>query len=226
MDTVKTIFVLCHSEKEQKRRQRLEAMFQTCGIPLEKLVWISPTWGTTLTSKEYFSVYDPFKNHGVSFKSRTLSKGEVSLALNFYAALRSAAEIGGNTIFLESDVYLRPDFSERLGQIFSDVSGRPWDYISLSTGVGTRPEGVHPSLFRKTRCFDPPHNCVFRCTDSMILSEEFIKELANVFLPLHDALDWHLNILFQGLHGKALWADPPLVEQGTNFRRDVTSLPA
>jgi hypothetical protein len=200
-------------------------MFKACGVPCEKVCWVAPTWGSTLTEKEYFAVYDPFKNSGVSFKSRNLSRGEVSLALNFYAALRAAAAGSGPALFLESDVYLRPDFCERLEQIFTDLSGRPWDYVSLSTGVGTRPVGCG-SLFSKTRCYVPPHNCVFRCTDSMLLSSEYMKRLLPVFLPLHDALDWHMNILCSGLGGKAFWADPPLVEQGTCFRRDVTSLPA
>jgi hypothetical protein len=223
MEHIENIFVLCHREKEQRRCERLERMFQEVGIPMEKLRWIAPTWGQTLDARVYLEAYDPFTNHGVSFKSRNLSKGEVSLALNFYSALQMAK---GTSIILESDVYLRPDFCERLGQIFTDLSGRPWDYISLSTGVGTRPPGVSVSVFGETKCYTPPHNCVFRCTDSMILSGDFIQRLVPVFLPLHDALDWHLNILFSGLNGRAYWADPPLVEQGTNFRRDATTLPA
>ena len=225
MDKIDAVYVLCHIEKEHKRYERLTSMFRSVGIPSEKIQWIGPTWGADLTANECLGVYDPFKNSGFSFKSRCMTKGEISLGLNMLAAFKDAITKSHVLIF-ESDTYLRPDFCERLEQIFTDISGRPWDYVSLSTGVGSRPDECISSYYVPTKCYSPPHVGVFRCTDSMLFCGEFLKKIVPIFTPFHDAMDWHLNLLFFNLKGVALWADPPIAEQGTNFRRDTTSLAA
>jgi hypothetical protein len=60
----------------------------------------------------------------------------------------------------------------------------------------------------------------------MLFSLPFLEKLVKTFIPFKEIIDWEMN--FQNiLHsGKALWADPPLAEQGTCFNRLVTSLPA
>ena len=61
---------------------------------------------------------------------------------------------------------------------------------------------------------------------SFLKYDKFLEKLVKTFIPFKEIIDWEMN--FQNiLHsGKALWADPPLAEQGTCFNRLVTSLPA
>jgi hypothetical protein len=67
---------------------------------------------------------------------------------------------------------------------------------------------------------------VFRCTDSMLFSTEYLRRLAHTVLPFKEIIDWEMNFQLMLHRGKALWADPPLAEQGTCYSRIITSLPA
>ena len=230
-ENVKSVFLLCHPHEEKKRFQNLIPHLLMRGIPGQRIKVSAPTWGTTLDDDIIFKVYDPFLKRGtlpaLSFKSPRLSKGEISLILNFFSAIKTAAaDLSDNEciILFESDVFLRRDFVPRLNDIFADLSGQEWDYISLSEGVGTRPPGCPSSYYCKTTLNKPPHQWVFRCVDSVILHKRFIDNLAKTLIPFNDCLDWELNFQIMLHGGKALWADPPLVEQGTCYNRMATTL--
>jgi hypothetical protein len=111
-----------------------------------------------------------------------------------------------------------------LTKIIEDLSGQEWDYVSLGEGVGTRPPGCETSYYCEQKLCIPPHNWVFRCTDSMLFSQRFIKNLVKSLIPFRECLDWELNFQLMLHQGKALWADPPISEQGTCFQRYVSSL--
>jgi hypothetical protein len=156
-------------------------------------------------------------------------KGEISLILNFYFAMRDAVEKGYKTILiLESDVFLRPDFEERLIKIFMELEKRGddgWDYVSLSDGVGTHADGYVNNYMDQKVC-EPPHQFMFRCTDSMLFRTEILKKIIGTLLPFRDCLDWELNYQFALHRGKGLWAEPHIVEQGSTKSRDISLLPA
>jgi hypothetical protein len=199
------------------------------GISRDKLKIASPTWGDTLSIESIFNVYNPYLNRGnlPKFKFGCLSKGEVSLNINFYnIVLNSMKDLSGNDciIVFESDVFLRRDFDERLSKIISDLSGVEWDYVSLGEGVGTRPDNCDNSYYSESKLYKPPHNWVFRCTDSMLLSRRFIENLHKTFLPFKECLDWELNFQMLLHKGVALWADPPLAEPGSCYNRSTTHL--
>ena len=227
---IEKVYIICHNVKEKERYERLVVHLKEVGVPDDVLRFWAPIWGDQLTNEIIFSVTDPFLPKPVnafSFKSKNLSKGEISLTLNIFTAMRDATENNySRIIILESDVFLRKDFVERLHQILEDVQTKEWGYISLSEGVGSRPSNVNRSYFTRTTTYDPPHNCVYRCTDSMMFSLAYLKKLSPTLIPFNEPTDWELN--FQNvLHqGKALWADPPLVEQGTNYCRMITTLPS
>lgn len=232
-ESVKSVYLLCNPEKEAARYRRLIPHLIIRGIPRHYLKLASPTWGDTLTAESIFNVYKPFLNRGqipaFTFKSACLSRGELSLNINFYnIVLNALKDLSGNDsiIVFESDVYLRNDFTERLSSIISDLSGTEWDYVSLGEGVGTRPpETVGTSYYGPTKLYKPPHQWVFRCCDSMLLSRRFIEKLHRTFIPFKECLDWELNFQMMLHQGVALWADPPLAEPGSGFCRDLTSLP-
>jgi hypothetical protein len=236
---VKAIYLICNPHKEKARFQRLAAHLLRLGIPANRTHVCGPTWGSDLSDSMLLQIYDPFlprgKNLSLCFKAACLSKGELSLTLNFYAALHTIQSTPGlqdtdSILFLESDTYLRTDFIPRLRDVLREARethGGNWDYISLGDGCGTRPPAAKgDTLWGQTRLYAPPHQCVFRCTDSMLFRVGFLKQLAPVFLPVKEALDWELNYKFAALRGRAFWADPPLAEQGTLTGRLATSLPA
>ena len=232
-EAVKIVYALCNPEKEKERFNRLIPHLLMRGIPKDVLSVCGPTWGDTLTNETIFNVYDPYLQRDplptFSFKAARLSKGEISLALNFFTAIKTAAkDLSANEciIILESDVYLRRDFVPRLNDIIRDLSGQEWDYVSLSEGVGigSRPPGVNDSYNTPTKIFKPPHQWCFRCTDSMLLSKRFIDRLATTFIPFKEIIDWELNFQMMLHRGVPFWADPPLVEQGTQFCREKCSL--
>lgn len=224
------IYIMCHPEHEPIRYQLLLSHLPD-KIPIEDVHWVRGPWGSELTSEDFFKVYDPFKQRfgmstALSFKSAGLLRGEVSLILTFYTALCQALEDypeQDTFIFFESDVVLRPDFMERLETVLNDVHGK-WDYISLGEGVGTRPAGA-TSYFAPTSLFTPPHQFVFRCTDSMLLRRSFLEKLRQTLLPCRECLDWELNIQAMLHRAVSLWADPPLVEPGSGRWRSASLLP-
>ena len=227
-DAVKTVYVLCHPEKEKARYDRLMPHLLSVGIPAERIKICAPTWGADLTVEQIFAGYNPYLKREVptfTFKGASLSRGEISLGLNFAAAVKAAAAQEGLVITLESDVWLREDFVPRLVALLADAT-QPWDYISLGEGVATRPPGAHPSYYAPSKAYQPPNQWVFRCTDSMLFTTDYMKRLNRTFLPFREIIDWEMNYQLMLHKGKALWADPPLAEQGTCNSRLVTSLPA
>ena len=228
---IDAVYVICHPTKEKARFDRLIPHLLERGIPGERIRVVAPCWGSDLKAETIFQVYDPYLQRPCAtftFKGANLTLGEISLGVNFYHVMRAAIEENTKiAISLESDVYLREDFVARLGDVVKELESKPtWDYVSLGEGIGTRPKDVPMSLFGPTKVYDPPHNLVFRCTDSMLFRTDFLRKVAQTFLPFREIIDWEMN--FQNLihGGKAFWADPALVEQGTAFNRDITTLPA
>jgi hypothetical protein len=229
-DAIKTIYVLCHPVKEKNRYERLVPHLLQRGIPGDRIRFWAPTWGSELTLEQIFTAYNPYLERGIptfSFKGPNLTRGEISLGINFATAVLDVATSGtqGLIMFLESDIWLRDDFVPRLCELLTDTEGRPWDYLSLGEGVGTRPPGAS-SYYAPTKAYVPPHQWVFRCTDSMLFSTEYLRRLAHTVLPFKEIIDWEMNYQLMLHRGTALWADPPLAEQGTCYSRLITTLPA
>ena len=227
-DAVKKVYVLCHPIKEKARYDRLMPHLIAVGIPADRIEVCAPTWGADLSVEEIFAGYNPYLKREVptfTFKGASLSRGEISLGLNFAAVVKAATKEEGLVITLESDVWLREDFVPRLKALLESATD-PWDYISLGEGVGTRPPGALASYYAETKAYQPPHQWVFRCTDSMLFTSDYMKRLNRTFLPFREIIDWEMNYQLMLNKGKALWADPPLAEQGTCNSRLVTSLPA
>ncbi len=237
-DEVRAVYVLCHPQKEKARWERLLPHLLARGIPADRIRVCAPTWGKDLTVEQIFQVYDPYLKRGplptFTFKGAGLTRGEISLALNFGAAVADVqrrcgqGEPDGLVITLESDVWLRDDFVARLGDLLQSAKGvdPAWDFVSLGEGVGTRPPGAAKSYYAETKAYRPPHSWVFRCTDSMLFTTGFMKRLAKTYLPFKEIIDWEMNFQLAHNRGVPLWADPPLAEQGTWNNRLATSLPS
>jgi len=227
---IEKVYVVCHRDKEKDRYERLVKHFIEIGIPDDKIIYMAPVWSDELTNDFIFNVYDPFLPRacpGLTFKGRGLSKGEISLGVNFYSCVKDAVENKFKKIIvLESDIYLRSDFVKCLLDLLEDLRTKEWDYVSLGEGVGTRPPEAPLSYYSKTKAYKPPHQYVYRCTDSMMFQLGFLEKLVNTFIPFREIIDWEMNYQNMIHGGKALWADPPLAEQGTCFCRMITSLPA
>ena len=226
LEKVDQIFLLANSRREPERLNRLLPHLLERGIPKDKITMSGPTWGDELTSEEIFQYYDPFCRKELpifTFKARCLSRGEISLVLNFIWGAQEACKRGYKTVvFLESDVFLRDDFISRLDALIAQPVD--WDYISLGEGVRTRPPNCDISQFGPTKLYEPPHQFVYRCTDSMVFKVSYLQRILQTMRPFREGLDWELNI--QNMHHKgiSLWADPPLVEQGTCCGRLETTL--
>lgn len=226
------IYCIVHQTYEPDRVHRLinELKQKLPTFPHDRISLCAPTWGKDLTVEQCFKVYNPWLPRPgwpcFTWKNRCMIQGEISLVLNFYHAMRDALEKGYKTVLiLESDVFLRPDFEERLGVIFDALATREWDYVSLSDGIGTHAPCFTGSYMKQT-ISDPPHSFIFRCTDSMLFRTEIFKKLVTTLLPFRECLDWELNYQFLLHGGKGYWAEPHIVEQGSTKRRDVSLLPA
>lgn len=225
---IEKVYLLVHTLHEKERYERLIPHFLERGIPQEKIACCAPTWGNELSSDLIFQVYDPFCREGMpifTWKSRCLSKGEISLVLNFYSAAKNAVENNYNEVLIfESDTWLRSDFVERLNDLLNDLRHKEWEYVSLGEGVRTRPPNCEPSFYAKTKAYIPPHQFVFRCTDSMLFKVSYLKKILTTLIPFRECLDWELNVQTMFHKGKTWWADPPLAEQGTAVGRQETTL--
>ena len=222
------VILLVHTVHEKERYERLIPHFLQRGIPADKIVCCAPTWGSELPSELIFQLYDPYCRQGVpvfTWKARCLSKGEISLVLNFFAAAKLACEQRWNSVLMfESDTWIRDDFVPRLNDLLEDLSTKEWDYVSLGEGVRTRPPNCDPSFYAKTKAYEPPHQFVFRCTDSMLFKVSYLQKIVTTLFPFRECLDWELNIQTLAHKGKTWWADPPLAEQGTAVGRQETTL--
>lgn len=228
LETLDRILVLGNPVREKERLERLMPHLLSRGIPAEKIVICGPTWGDELKNSTIFQYYDPFCRKDIpifTFKARCLSRGEISLVMNFiFAAQEVVTRNYKRVVMLESDVFLREDFVSRLQDILDQLKDKPWDYVSLGEGARTRPPGCDPSHFSATKLYTPPHQFVYRCTDSMLFSVEYLRKVLTTIVPFRECLDWELNIQNMVHQGVVFWADPPLVEQGTSCGRLNSSL--
>jgi hypothetical protein len=227
---VEKVILLVHTVHEKERYERLLPHFLSRGIPAEKIVCCAPTWGSELRSDFIFQVYDPYCRSGIpvfTWKARCLSKGEISLVLNFFAAAKMACDANWESVLIfESDTWLREDFVPRLNDLFQDLARKEWDYVSLGEGVRTRPPQCDPSFYSITKAYEPPHAFVFRCTDSMLFKVSYLRKIVSTLVTFRECLDWELNLQTMVHKGKSWWADPPLAEQGTAVGRQETTLTA
>jgi hypothetical protein len=232
-DTIDCVYIIGHPEYEKDRLQYVVHGLLRNGCPNEKIEIICYKWGTELTEKECFEVYDPWIERPypcMNYKCRWLLKSEISLSLNFYKAVDEAIKKDHQTILvLESDVRFRYDFGERLGELMKKAVCDPtWSYISLSDGVGTHAEGVKfGDWYGEQQLCNPDEKqkyCPFRCTDSMIFRRPFLEFLHNSMLPFSFCLDWELNWQLIRFRGQAKWAEPHLIEQATQKRIAASSL--
>jgi len=227
---VDRLYVICHPEHEKDRYERLKKHLQDVHIPADRVRIVAPCWGSDLTSDLIFKIWDPFLQRGVptlTFKGSNLTLGELSLNFNFYYAMKAAIEENTKVVItIESDVFLRADFIQRLHDLLADLKEKEWDYVSLGEGIGTRAPGAPSSYYSETKAYKPPHELVFRCTDSMMFRTDFLKSIIQTYIPFREIIDWEMNYQNMLHKGKTYWADPPLAEQGTCFGRMVSSLPA
>jgi len=232
-DFIDAVYILCHPEKESSRWQRIQQHLESRGIPKEKWVQMAPTWGDQIGS-DIFELYNPFcprpGSPYLSWKGRSLSRGEMSLILNFWSGVDHAIEHKfQHVLFFESDVFLRNDFTKRMGDLVGLLEKQRWDFVSLSDGVGThakRPDITTNSIYAPTGVYPPPYPFPFRCTDSMLFRVEFLQTMRKTAFPFRECLDWELNYQL-GIHkGIALWVEPHLVEQGTCKHRMMSLLPS
>ena len=230
-DIVKAVYVLCHPVKEKERYDRLIPHLLSVGIPSDRIRVCAPTWGSELTPDQIFDVYSPYLQRGgpsMTFKAANLTRSEISLGINFSMAVIDSVKRGDNGLILtfESDVWLRDDFVSRLNDLITDAAASHWDFISLGEGVGTRPPGAPTSYYAPTKAYKPPHQWVFRCTDSMLFTTEYLRRLSTTIFPFKEIIDWEMNYQMIIHKGVPLWADPPLAEQGTCNARMLSSLPS
>lgn len=230
---VKWVYILCNPEKERARFERILPHLVSRGIPKERLRVCGPTWGDTLEAEMIFKVYDPFLKRAqlptFCYKADRLSKGELSLILNFFAAIQnSAKDLEPNDMILvfESDAYVRRDFVKRLRETIDGAAAaeKDWSVVSLGEGVGTRLPGSSKSYYAPTQVAASPTPWGFRCVDSVLFRGKFIESLSKTLLPFKECLDWELNFQAMLHGGKIMWVEPPLAEQGTTHGREDTFL--
>jgi GR25 family glycosyltransferase involved in LPS biosynthesis len=231
MDWFPPIYVMCNPHYEPERFKFLVRHFEERGIPSNKIQYVFGPWGTEITSEMLTTLTIPYKpkfglEKILTFKAHCLSKGELSLCITFHKIIEACVKGDYDKILVfESDVVLRSDFVQRLKEVL-ELSPANWDYISLSEGVGTRPPGHPLTYFCETSLHTPPYQWVFRCCDSMLLRKKFMEKLLYTFFPIRECLDWEMNLQMLAHKGISYWADPPLVEAGTNRNRVLTNLPA
>jgi hypothetical protein len=234
-EEVKWVYILCNPQHEKARFERILPHLVVRGIPKERIRVCGPTWGDTLETETIFKVYDPFLKRGdlppFCYKSARLSKGEVSLILNFFAAIQNATKDADlkdtdSVLVLESDTYIRRDFVPRLKETLDGATkeSETWGCVSLGEGVGTRGVPASRSYSAPTQVMKSPTPWGYRCCDSMLFRGSYLRDIVKTMLPFKEALDWELN--FQNIlnKGTVLWVDPPLAEQGTTHGREDTYL--
>ena len=101
-DKVDAIYCIVHQVYELDRVHRVidHLLNRMPSYPRERIKICAPTWGTTLTREDCMMVYDPWQRRqgwpSFTWKNRCMIKGEISLILNFYAAMKDALKEEGD----------------------------------------------------------------------------------------------------------------------------------
>lgn len=112
-------------------------------------------------------------------------------------------------LILEDDAVFVDDFINKLSSLLDELKNSYFDICFISSGCHLKSENIIPSK----KIYESNSS---RTASGYIINREKLDLLIRT-LPFYAPIDWHLNFVKNDLDLKYYWAEPHLVEHGTDF---------
>lgn len=139
-----------------------------------------------------------------------LSLSEISLTIKHCEVYRKIADRSDDyCIIMEDDSLLTEDFSIKFSAMHEQAPSS-YDFIFISSGCG-----LHAGPLEENKLIYPKAHPATRCTGAMVVKKEACKKLLDTMIPFHMVIDWELNYQLCLHNFNVYWAEPTIVEQGS-----------
>tara|TARA_R110000868_G_scaffold45841_23_gene151867 strand:+ start:4598 stop:5269 length:672 start_codon:yes stop_codon:yes gene_type:complete len=139
-----------------------------------------------------------------------LSLPEISLTIKHYEVYRKIVDRSDDyCIVMEDDSLLSEDFSTKFFAMYEQAPPS-YDFIFISSGCN-----LHIDPLEENKLIYPKSHPATRCTGAMVVKKEACKKLLDTMVPFHMVIDWELNHQLYLHNFNVYWAEPTIVEQGS-----------
>ena len=167
------------------------------------------------------------------FYTKNYKLSTMSLHLKHLYLYKMLSEGSEDAIVFEDDVLLCENFMETLNKYLNQLPG-DYDMLFLGNGCNLHIEKdkIVPGKFVYEKGLYPTSwggDGASRCSDSYIISNQCAKKLfgyvKKLTKPISLPIDWWLNQAARDIKLKMYWAEPTIVQQGSQigmFQRSIS----
>lgn len=235
LNNVSMIYIIINKEQELDRYNYLNKWFGDNKILNYKYVNYCYKNNLTdeLVNKYYKDDKDRFKektllNYGKVNSTRSLSKSEISLAINHIKVLEDAVYNNYNSVLiLESDAIFSDDFIHKWNDLYSSRLPKNWDIVVLGNGVDKLHYGSVKSILslqkEKKYVYNNP-SYLFRCTEATLFSYNACKKILQTIIPFNAPIDheYEHNSLENNLN--VFLCEPAIIFNGSQLNKYKTEI--
>ena len=235
---------LCNKDFEPERFGKLEEMCASMRLAPEKCSFVSPTYKHTITDCVY-AQYVRDTNKLRFLRSTPLRKAELSLTLNWLAALENTEKRFGNDpealfCFFESDVFALPNVLEFNKFLDSwKREAKSWDMVHIGgvdSPVGMSP--IHPRLLPwradpTSLILEKTPEGIYRkfhtrCTDAFVMTYRGVQLLLERMRANSDygiPFDYYLSeFTYDDTTFRHCWSWPTFFDQRSNRGMEASTV--
>lgn len=211
-------FFVVHYSKNKDRKDRLEKEFNKYGISFVK--WMTENDREDMKDNENLYVYSK------KYSNKPINKGEISLTLKHYFALKDIVENEiPIAVIMEDNVSFKDNIKEKINQYLKEANDRnlEWDiifegdthYLRYKEGKISKDKLLYKKNNKKTNQCEGSS----RCSNFYIINLNAAKKYYNSFTPFHNVCDHWSNHLFRILKFNVWWVEPPIVHRIMTHKR-------
>lgn len=225
---LKTI-IICNKKKEPERYNFLIKQINILGLNsfldihfLENIIWKDDI--TELMIKQLCKTDKSMIKHNRSMKIKPLSKGEISLFLNYINCLQYIFNnFNENCLTLESDVVFKKNIRKKIEKITNNSRQlHSWDIINVGEGQQDymKKQGYPKTIPQIIDNYNFYKENINRCTEGLYWNYNSIKKILVNFekeKDINGPIDTYLDVYSDNLNNNfnIYWSEDTIVKQGS-----------
>jgi glycosyl transferase family 25 len=209
-------YYVVHYTKNKDRRERLNKEFKKYQI--NNVIWMDDYDRENIGDNINLYKYNPIYNN------IPINKGEISLTLKHYYALKDIVENNKEyAVIMEDNVTFTDNIKNLVSEYLEEAKNLNWDIIFEGDTYYLRYEEgkvkKEQKLYKKSNKITKQCQGSSRCSNFYIINLEAAKKLYEYFVPFHNVCDHWSNHLFRKLDFNIYWVEPPKVHRIMSHKR-------
>lgn len=208
-------YFVIHYTKNTDRKERLIKEFEKYNI--SDVRWMNENDRENMQLNEH--LYQPNN-------TKKINKGEISLTLKHYFALKEIVEKEiPLAVIMEDNVTFIENIKEKVNMYLNEANKRKlkWDIIFEGDThyLKYKEDTINKNILLYKKSNQITEQCLgsTRCSNFYIINLNSAKEYYNAFVPFNNVCDHWSNHLFRKLNFNIWWVEPPIVHRIMNHKR-------